>query len=137
MREQVGAPVEAVDRAAYERGLTLVRAALSPEAFAAAWAGGASLSFAAAVAEAYAGGGPDGAPGSASDAPVPVAAAGLTVREGEVLRLLCEGLTDREIAAELHLSPRTVGVHVTHLLAKLGVGTRTAAVAAALRRGLT
>ena len=58
------------------------------------------------------------------------------VREGEVLRLLAQGLTDREIAAALHLSPRTVGVHVTHLLAKLGVETRTAAAAAAWRRGL-
>ena len=136
MREQVGAPVEAVDRAAHERGLTLVRAAISPEAFAMAWADGAALSFAAAVAEAFAGTGPDGAPGSAPVTPDPVATAGLTAREGEVLRLLAEGLTDREIATALHLSPRTVGVHVTHVLAKLGVGTRTAAAAAALRRGL-
>ncbi len=60
----------------------------------------------------------------------------LTRRELEVLQLLAEGRTDREIAHALSISPRTVGGHVTHLLAKLGVDTRTAAVAYALRNGL-
>jgi len=62
--------------------------------------------------------------------------AGLTPRESDVLRLLAEGLSDREIAAALFLSPRTVGWHVTHLLAKLDVQSRAAAAAAAIRRGL-
>lgn len=62
--------------------------------------------------------------------------AGLTPREIEVLQLLVEGLSDREIAEALYLSPRTVGWHVNHILAKLDVPTRTAAAAAALRRGL-
>jgi DNA-binding NarL/FixJ family response regulator len=53
-----------------------------------------------------------------------------------VLRLLAEGLSDREIADTLSISPRTVGGHVTHLLDKLGVDSRTAAVAVALRRQL-
>ncbi len=60
----------------------------------------------------------------------------LTPREREVLRLLAEGMPDREIARALSISPRTVGGHVTHLLAKLEVETRTAAVAHALRNGL-
>ncbi len=60
----------------------------------------------------------------------------LTPRELEVLRLLAEGRSDRDIAGALSISPRTVGGHVTHLLAKLGVETRTAAVAHALRNGL-
>jgi DNA-binding NarL/FixJ family response regulator len=47
--------------------------------------------------------------------------------------LLAQGMSDREIAEELSLSPRTVGGHVTHLLGKLGVDSRTAAVAYALR----
>lgn len=61
--------------------------------------------------------------------------AGLTSREGEVLVLLAEGLRDREIAARLFLSERTVHHHVAAILRKLGVGTRGAAVAAAANLG--
>jgi DNA-binding NarL/FixJ family response regulator len=46
-----------------------------------------------------------------------------------VLRLLADGRSDREIAAALSISPKTVGLHVSHLLAKLGVPSRAAAVA--------
>ncbi len=63
-------------------------------------------------------------------------AAGLTQRERDVLRMLANGLSDREIADRLSLSPRTVGGHVTHLLAKLGVESRTAAAIHAIRYGL-
>jgi DNA-binding NarL/FixJ family response regulator len=61
---------------------------------------------------------------------------GLTRREDEVLLLLCEGLTNEEIAERLVLSSRTVDHHVSAVLAKLGVGSRGAAVAQARRRGL-
>jgi non-specific serine/threonine protein kinase len=61
---------------------------------------------------------------------------GLTRREEEVLRLVAAGATDREIAEALAISPRTVGVHVGHVLAKLGVETRRAARAKALRERL-
>jgi predicted ATPase/DNA-binding CsgD family transcriptional regulator len=60
----------------------------------------------------------------------------LTRRELEVLALLVEGRTNPEIANELFISPRTVSVHVTHILEKLGVENRSAAVALALRTGL-
>src|SRR4051812_45450321 len=63
----------------------------------------------------------------ASSASIPSRAAGLTAREHEVLQLLAQGMSDREIAEELSLSPRTVRGHVTHLLGKLGVDARTAA----------
>lgn len=76
------------------------------------------------------------APVEATDALPPIAATGLTQRELEVLQLLAAGLSDREIASALFLSPRTVGWHVTRLLTKLDVPTRTAAAAAALRLGL-
>jgi DNA-binding CsgD family transcriptional regulator/tetratricopeptide (TPR) repeat protein len=59
-----------------------------------------------------------------------------TAREFDVLTLLAEGLTNREIAARLFLSPKTVGIHVSHLLRKLDAHTRGEAVAAARRRGL-
>ncbi len=60
----------------------------------------------------------------------------VTARELEVLELLAEGLTNKEVAGELDLSPRTVKTHVQSLLRKLDVGDRTAAVATALRRQL-
>jgi DNA-binding CsgD family transcriptional regulator len=62
--------------------------------------------------------------------------AGLTGRQVEVLGLLAEGLTDAEIAARLSLSAKTVGHHVSALLAKLGVGSRRQAAAAARRLGI-
>jgi DNA-binding CsgD family transcriptional regulator len=60
----------------------------------------------------------------------------LTRREFEVLRLLAEGQTDREIADALLLSTRTVSSHVAHILAEVGVARRTAAAVWAVRTGL-
>ena len=60
----------------------------------------------------------------------------MTVSEREVLRLVAAGRGDREIAAELFISPRTASVHVSNILAKLGVSTRGEAAAAAHRRHL-
>lgn len=62
--------------------------------------------------------------------------AGLTRREDEVLLLLCEGLTNDEIAERLVLSTRTVDHHVSAVLGKLGVGSRGAATAQARQMGL-
>jgi pimeloyl-ACP methyl ester carboxylesterase/DNA-binding CsgD family transcriptional regulator len=60
----------------------------------------------------------------------------LTERETEVLTLVAAGLSDREIAARLVLSPHTVHRHVANVRTKLGLPTRAAAVAAATKRGL-
>lgn len=60
----------------------------------------------------------------------------LTEREAQVLELLVEGLTNREIGERLILGTRTVETHVERILGKLGVGSRTRAIAAALRLGL-
>jgi DNA-binding NarL/FixJ family response regulator len=57
----------------------------------------------------------------------------LTQRELDVLRFLGAGRSDREIAEELFISARTVGTHVSNILAKMGVNSRSAAVAVALR----
>jgi two-component system response regulator NreC len=67
-----------------------------------------------------------------ADAPYEI----LSTRELEVLDLLCQGHTDKEIAQTLYLSVRTVNSHVSHIYAKLGVGTRTEAMHIALQRGL-
>jgi predicted ATPase/DNA-binding CsgD family transcriptional regulator len=61
---------------------------------------------------------------------------GLSRREVEVLRLVAAGRTNREIAAELVLSERTVAHHVDSILTKLGVSTRSAATAFAFRNSL-
>jgi DNA-binding CsgD family transcriptional regulator len=59
----------------------------------------------------------------------------LTRREREVLGLLCQRLTDSEVAERLFISPRTAEAHVAHLLAKLGVRNRREAVALAVEQG--
>ena len=48
----------------------------------------------------------------------------LTAREFEVARLIAQGMTNAQIAGQLTVSPRTVGAHVEHVLAKLGAGRR-------------
>ncbi|MFD5182942.1 AAA family ATPase [Streptomyces sp. NPDC058372] len=63
----------------------------------------------------------------------PAEALGLTRREREVLRLLVAGRTNRHIAAELFISPKTASVHVSHILAKLEVSSRGEAAAVAHR----
>ena len=65
--------------------------------------------------------------------PDPAARLGLTAREAEVLRLLTRGYTNREIAGELGISPKTASVHVTHIMRKLGVTRRADAAAVAHR----
>ena len=68
--------------------------------------------------------------------PAPVEGQDLTSRETEVLTLVASGLSDREIAERLVLSPHTVHRHVANVRSKLGLPTRAAAVAAAAKRGL-
>jgi DNA-binding CsgD family transcriptional regulator/tetratricopeptide (TPR) repeat protein len=68
--------------------------------------------------------------------PDPGAALGLTPRELEVLALIAQGLTNRQIAATLVISEKTAGVHVAHIFAKLDVHNRVAATTAARRAGL-
>jgi NarL family two-component system response regulator YdfI len=60
----------------------------------------------------------------------------LSQREQEVLELLAQGAANKEIAAQLHITERTVKAHVTSIFNKLGVNSRTEAVAVALRSGL-
>jgi DNA-binding CsgD family transcriptional regulator len=60
----------------------------------------------------------------------------LTARETEILALVATGLSDREIAERLVLSPHTVHRHVANVRTELGLPTRAAAVAAATQRGL-
>jgi DNA-binding NarL/FixJ family response regulator len=60
----------------------------------------------------------------------------LTSREAEVLRLVAAGRSNREIGAELFIAPKTVSVHVSNILAKLGAASRTEAAAIAHGNGI-
>ena len=60
----------------------------------------------------------------------------LTLREREVLEMMMEGLSNKEIAAHLTISAHTVKFHISSILGKLGASTRTQAAAIGLRRGL-
>jgi DNA-binding NarL/FixJ family response regulator len=62
---------------------------------------------------------------------------GLTSREREVLRLIAEGRSNREIGQALFITPKTASVHVSNILAKLGVTSRTEAAAVAHREGIS
>jgi DNA-binding NarL/FixJ family response regulator len=62
--------------------------------------------------------------------------AGLTAREVDVLRLLARGLSSKQIAAELVISPKTARNHIEHIYTKTGATNRVAASAFATRHGL-
>jgi NarL family two-component system response regulator LiaR len=67
---------------------------------------------------------------------IPKELLGLTEREGEVLNLIAQGLTNREIAENMVISEKTVKTHVSNLLDKLGLEDRTRAAIWALKHGL-
>jgi DNA-binding CsgD family transcriptional regulator len=69
-------------------------------------------------------------------APSPAYPAGLSVREVEVLRLVAQGMTDRQVAEQLFLSPRTINQHLRSIYNKLGVSSRAAASTFAVQHGL-
>ena len=78
--------------------------------------------------------GPDrtaAAPGGA-----PADGVALTAREAEILALVSDGMSNGEVAKRLFISTKTVSVHVSNILAKLGAASRTEAAAIARRRGL-
>jgi non-specific serine/threonine protein kinase len=111
----------------YERVLAATRAGLDKTAFDEAWTAGRALDQADVAAVIGALGEPAAEPVGRGDA------TGLTRRERDVLRLLAESRTDREIAEALYLSPRTVSWHVSAILAKLGTSSRRDAAARARR----
>jgi DNA-binding CsgD family transcriptional regulator len=75
-------------------------------------------------------------PNAAGGPSAPAEAGGLTAREVEVLRLIAAGRSDREIAEALGISERTAQNHVLHIRNKLGLESRAAAAAYAVRHGL-
>ena len=79
---------------------------------------------------------PAAPPADARNPSTPPQRLGLTPRELDVLRLVAEGASNPAIAEALVISPKTASVHVSNILAKLGVGNRGEAAAVAHRRGI-
>jgi DNA-binding NarL/FixJ family response regulator len=73
---------------------------------------------------------------AATAGPAPEGTEVLTAREREVLRLVAEGHSNSRIAERLYISPKTASVHVSRIIAKLGVANRVEAAAVAHRLGL-
>jgi predicted ATPase/DNA-binding CsgD family transcriptional regulator len=146
VRERTGAPVMVADRGYYDHIVQRCRQHLPPADFAAAWDQGRAMLLEDVVAEALiladASGNPaeshvadvrrDGGTGDSGEQPF-----GLSPRECEVLSLLCQRLTDAEIGEALSISPRTASRHVANLFNKLGVSSRRAAEAIAVKHHLT
>lgn len=68
--------------------------------------------------------------------PEPINNKALTDRELQILRYVAEGLSNRDIAAKLRISVRTVGTHVSHVMSKLGLDNRTQLALYALKEGI-
>ena len=138
VRDAIGAPLAPAERASYDVVINTARSSLTAERVAELWAEGRVLPLARAVDYALhedAALRPPPEVGGAIRRSTHPPSIGLSPRELEVLRLL-EEHTDREIADQLSIGPRTVATHVTNILNKLGVNSRTAAVAHAIRHGL-
>jgi predicted ATPase/class 3 adenylate cyclase/DNA-binding CsgD family transcriptional regulator len=111
----------------YQSALAGLRDAMSQQDFDAAWAEGAALSTEEAIAYARRGRGERKRPASGWES--------LTPAELDVVRLVCEGLANKEIAARLFVSPKTVQAHLTHVYTKLGLSSRVQLAQEAARRG--
>ena len=131
---------EAPEAQRYTAATGRVKRALGTETYALVWAAGLLLSLdvagveAAGAAERIAGDAPSRA--GKTDSTVNAVLADLTPREIEVLQLLTDGMSDREIGDALFISHRTAMRHVANILAKLDVNSRTAAAALAHRHGI-
>ena len=135
MRTSLGTATFFSDPVARDRAVAADLAALGKSGFDAAWTTGASTPFEEVVDAATRFGEASASAGPTVDVVVS-SALGLTPRERQVLHLVVEGHSNPEIAAALFISPRTVRNHMTAILAKFGVESRTAAATFAFRHGL-
>jgi non-specific serine/threonine protein kinase len=131
--ERSGRQLEPIDQEEFDRNLASARAALGEQAFDIAWEEGRGMNIEQAI---------DLAGRSIADAQPPVGKSttrypgGLTRREAEVTALVARGLTNEAIAHQLVLSERTIEMHVSHALHRLGLTTRTQLTAWAMHGNL-
>ncbi len=126
IRERIGEVRFKVWDAGYQASLTALRDILGNNDFDAAWAEGATLSTEEAIAYAQRGRGERKRPASGW--------ASLTPTERDVVRLVSDGLGNKDIATRLFVSPRTVQTHLTHVYTKLGLTSRVQLAQEATRR---
>jgi predicted ATPase/DNA-binding CsgD family transcriptional regulator len=128
IRTQAGGLIAPMMKASRDHALAATKTHLGSRRFDAAWQAGIDLSLEQVFTEAI---------GLSLDQPQKQETSfGLTPRQLEVLRLMAEGRTDREIADELFISYRTVTSHVQNILNQMGVDSRTTASTDAMRLGL-
>ena len=125
IRQRIGAVRFKIYDAGYEASVAALRDALGDNDFDAAWAEGAALSTEEAIAYAQRGRGERKRPASGWGS--------LTPAESDVVRLVSEGLGNKDIATRLFISPRTVQTHLTHVYTKLGLTSRVQLVREAAR----
>ena len=140
LRDGLGVPRAKMDGPCYARTAAAARTALGEETFARVLAEGRALSPTQALV-AHDGtipSPPSRATRQHTSAPPPgeAAAAGLTVREVEVLRLVATGMTDAQVAEQLVVSVRTIHAHLRSIYSKLQVTSRSAAMRSAIERQL-
>ena len=126
MRQRTGAVRFPMYQTDYGELVATIRDTLGQNDFDAAWADGAGLSTEEAIAYAQRGRGERRRPTSGWGS--------LTPMENDVVRLVTEGLGNKDVGARLFISPRTVQTHLTHVYAKLGVTSRVQLVQEAGRR---
>lgn len=125
-----------VDPRTAEETMAELRSCLGEAAFAAAWEAGQTLPLERAITEAPTG--TPGQPGTRSRSrPSLPSEDPLTKRERDVVRLVAQGRTNRDIGQALVISPGTARIHVEHVLAKLGVRSRAGIAAWAVDHDLT
>jgi DNA-binding CsgD family transcriptional regulator len=126
-RDRMGSRRFKVFDAHCEASVAALRAGLGDNDFDAAWAEGASLSIEESIAYVQRGRGERKRPASGW--------ASLTPTERDVVRLVREGLGNKDVAARLFVSPRTVESHLTHVYTKLGLSSRVQLAQEAARHG--
>jgi non-specific serine/threonine protein kinase len=130
LRETIGVRVPPMTQAYYDEYLPHARDQVSPEAWDAAWQAGRVLSLEEALDDALS------AENARASAVLPAPITGLTKREMEVLHLLANGRSNQDIAEALFISPHTAANHVASIMLKLGLDSRTAVAAWAVRHGV-
>jgi DNA-binding CsgD family transcriptional regulator len=127
LRQRIGEVRFQILDADHEPSVAMLREALGDTGFENAWAEGAALSTDEAIAYAQRGRGERKRPASGQ--------ASLTPAERDVVRLVSEDLGNKDVAARLFVSPRTVQTHLTHVYTKLGRTSRVQLVQEAARHG--